>query len=175
MCRCWACIWHWKSVLFLWCNRNIYLFYNFLLHLANISNYFTILLCWSDAWYWFFIMARAPWYLMPWENLCLINKYISCHVINMLFPAFFSSWWQYFKMDPENYDNYGGVEHLKYCFEVCCGNFHLHVVESWRACFCCFCLFSHVCNFDELVLPICFGLFIFKISCQSQYNLLKFK
>ncbi|KAM4122351.1 hypothetical protein ACB094_01G077000 [Castanea mollissima] len=24
---------------------------------------------------------------------------------------------QYFKMDPENYDNYGGVEHLKYCFE----------------------------------------------------------
>ena len=109
MCCCWACIWHWKSVLFLWCNRNIYLFYNFLLHLANISNYFTILLCWSDAWYWFFIMARAPWYWMPWENLCLINKYISCHVINMLFPAFFSSWWQYFKMDPENYDNYGGV------------------------------------------------------------------
>ncbi|KAL5557719.1 hypothetical protein UlMin_033930 [Ulmus minor] len=24
---------------------------------------------------------------------------------------------QYFKMDPENFDNYGGVEHLKYCFE----------------------------------------------------------
>ncbi|XP_024020068.1 Niemann-Pick C1 protein isoform X2 [Morus notabilis] len=24
---------------------------------------------------------------------------------------------QYFKMDPDNYDNYGGVEHLKYCFE----------------------------------------------------------
>ncbi|TQD98300.1 hypothetical protein C1H46_016121 [Malus baccata] len=24
---------------------------------------------------------------------------------------------QYFKMDPANYDGYGGVEHLKYCFE----------------------------------------------------------
>ncbi|GMN34764.1 hypothetical protein TIFTF001_004879 [Ficus carica] len=24
---------------------------------------------------------------------------------------------QYFKMDPNNYDSYGGVEHLKYCFE----------------------------------------------------------
>ncbi|KAG7971471.1 hypothetical protein I3843_07G135700 [Carya illinoinensis] len=24
---------------------------------------------------------------------------------------------QYFKMDPENYDNYGGVEHLEYCFQ----------------------------------------------------------
>ncbi|KAK9286900.1 hypothetical protein L1049_015307 [Liquidambar formosana] len=24
---------------------------------------------------------------------------------------------QYFKMDPENYDNYGGVEHVEYCFQ----------------------------------------------------------
>ncbi|KAF3446900.1 hypothetical protein FNV43_RR12080 [Rhamnella rubrinervis] len=24
---------------------------------------------------------------------------------------------QYFKMDPDNYENYGGVEHIKYCFE----------------------------------------------------------
>ncbi|XP_004301979.1 PREDICTED: niemann-Pick C1 protein-like [Fragaria vesca subsp. vesca] len=24
---------------------------------------------------------------------------------------------QYFKLDPENYDNYGGIEHLTYCFE----------------------------------------------------------
>ncbi|KAK9928380.1 hypothetical protein M0R45_025517 [Rubus argutus] len=24
---------------------------------------------------------------------------------------------QYFKLDPENYDNYGGVDHLNYCFE----------------------------------------------------------
>jgi Niemann-Pick C1 protein len=25
---------------------------------------------------------------------------------------------QYFKMKPENYDDYGGVDHVKYCFEV---------------------------------------------------------
>lgn len=25
---------------------------------------------------------------------------------------------QYFKMDPKNFDDYGGVEHLNYCFEV---------------------------------------------------------
>lgn len=28
-------------------------------------------------------------------------------------------------MDPENYDNYGGVEHLEYCFEVYFDNFNL--------------------------------------------------
>ena len=73
-------------------------------------------------------------------------------------------------MDPENYDNYGGVEHLKYCFEVCCGNFHLH---CRRACFCWF-VCSHAWNFDKVFPPICFRIFIFKISCQRQYNLNQF-
>lgn len=30
-------------------------------------------------------------------------------------------------MDPDNYDNYGGVDHVKYCFQVCIGNLDLHV------------------------------------------------
>lgn len=25
---------------------------------------------------------------------------------------------QYFKMDPENFDEYGGVEHVEYCLQV---------------------------------------------------------
>lgn len=25
---------------------------------------------------------------------------------------------QYFQMDPQNYDNYGGIEHVHYCLQV---------------------------------------------------------
>ena len=39
-------------------------------------------------------------------------------LIKIVFFLFITFWRQYFKMDPDNYDNYGGVEHLKYCFEV---------------------------------------------------------
>lgn len=32
--------------------------------------------------------------------------------------SYFLLLWQYFKMNPENYDGYGGVEHVEYCFQV---------------------------------------------------------
>lgn len=31
---------------------------------------------------------------------------------------FFFTGIQYFKMDAENYDSYGGVDHVSYCFQV---------------------------------------------------------
>lgn len=162
-------IFHWWAAsaidilfLFLLCNNTISLFYNLSLHLVNILN------CLQSL----FVEVMHDINYSLW----LGNLDIWWHVINMLLPVFFfflSSWWQYFKMDPENYDNYRGVEHLKYCFEVCCGNVHLHIVESRIACFCWF-VCSHAWNFDKVFLPICFRLFIFKISCQWQYNLNQF-
>ncbi|KAF8410301.1 hypothetical protein HHK36_002827 [Tetracentron sinense] len=41
---------------------------------------------------------------------------------------------QYYKMDPEKYDDYGGVEHAEYCFQVYFDAFHLVKGLSSDAC-----------------------------------------
>jgi hypothetical protein len=60
-------------------------------------------------------------------------------------------------MDLENYDDFGGVEHLKYCFEVCIGHFIFMLFKAGECLFCFVCLL-HAKNFDQFFPPIWFGL-----------------
>lgn len=36
-------------------------------------------------------------------------------------------------MDSRNYDDYGGVQHVEYCFQVYIYDLHFHVVVSSKA------------------------------------------
>lgn len=61
--------------------------------------------------------------------ICIVNIWPSSCVDTAPFPPFL---WQYFKMDPNNYNDYGGVEHVEYCFEVCSDDLH-HLIMSLRS------------------------------------------
>lgn len=45
-------------------------------------------------------------------------KYTFTNILENKVPIQIPFVLQYFKMDPENYDDYGGVQHAEYCFQV---------------------------------------------------------
>ncbi|KAB1203536.1 Niemann-Pick C1 protein [Morella rubra] len=91
---------------------------------------------------------------------------------------------QYFKMDPENYDNYGGVEHLEYCFEnKTIGERHdisiLSTVKRMRTCPCRrygTWVARHptlvLCSSLSIVLLLCLGLIRFKVETRPEKSYL---
>ena len=52
--------------------------------------------------------------------------------------SIFCFFWQYFQMDPYNYDEYGGIQHALYCFQVLSSWTNLIIllvlVIQWNSC-----------------------------------------